>query len=212
MGKKKANGEGSITKRADGRYMGRYTVNGKRKTVYGASYEEVRQKLNEVLNEIAKGIYIEPGKDTVTSWLREWLVTYALPTVKQSTYVSYEEYVRNHLIPELGDTKLTSLTREQLQRFFNKKAGGTKGQKGLAPKSLKNIYNMLNEAIEQALINDKLIRNPLHGVTLPKVTKKDIRILDSDEQTALQRASENAPELQAFGIIFTLSTVYGWGN
>lgn len=27
MGKKKANGEGSISKRTDGRYMGRYTAN-----------------------------------------------------------------------------------------------------------------------------------------------------------------------------------------
>lgn len=206
MGKKKANGEGSITKRADGRYMGRYTVNGKRKTVYGVSHEDVRQKLHEVLNDIAKGTYVEPSKDTVASWLREWLVTYALPTVKQSTYVSYEGYVRIHLIPELGDTKLTALTREQLQRFFNKKSGDAKGKKGLAPKTLKNLYNMLNEAIEQALINDRLIRNPLHGVKLPKVTKNDVRILTPDEQAALQKASENAREIQAFGIIFTLST------
>ena len=100
MGKKKANGEGSISKRADGRYMGRYTANGKRKAVYGATHEEVRLKLNEILNDIAKGVYIEPGKETVGAWLREWLVTYALPTVKQSTYISYEGYVRNHLTPE----------------------------------------------------------------------------------------------------------------
>lgn len=206
MGKKKANGEGSISKRADGRYMGRYSVNGKRKTIYGATHEEVRQKLNEKLNEIAKGIYIEPGKDTVASWLREWLVTYALPTVKQSTYVSYEGYVRNHLIPELGDTKLSSLSMEQIQRFFNKKASGTKGKKGLSPKTLKNIYNMFNAALDQAVINNKLIRSPLLGVKLPKVVKSEITILEPAEQTALQEAAENSSELQAFGIIFTLST------
>ena len=40
MGKKKANGEGSITKRKDGRYMGRYTVESKRRAVYGDSFEE----------------------------------------------------------------------------------------------------------------------------------------------------------------------------
>lgn len=39
MGKKKANGEGSITKRKDGRYMGRYTVESKRRAVYGDSFE-----------------------------------------------------------------------------------------------------------------------------------------------------------------------------
>ena len=55
MSKKKANGEGSICKRSDGRYMARYTVNGKRKAIYGATHEEVRLKLTEVLNNIAKG-------------------------------------------------------------------------------------------------------------------------------------------------------------
>ena len=72
MGKKKANGEGSISKRKDGRYMGRYTVDGKRKAVYGDSFEEARRKLNEVLNEIAKGVYIEPNKYSVEKWLRDW--------------------------------------------------------------------------------------------------------------------------------------------
>ena len=59
MSKKKANGEGSISRRSDGRYMARYTVNGKRKTIYGATHAEVREKLNEnlkanILNQIRK--------------------------------------------------------------------------------------------------------------------------------------------------------------
>lgn len=121
MGKKKANGEGSISKRKDGRYMGRYTVDGKRKAVYGDSFEEVRQKLNEVLNEISKGVYIEPNKYSVEKWLRDWLELYALPTVMRSTYISYEGYVRLHLVPELGRIKLTSLKTEDLQRFLRKR-------------------------------------------------------------------------------------------
>lgn len=206
MGKKKANGEGSITKRSDGRYMGRYTVNGKRKSVYGATHKEVRKKLNEVLNDISQGCYVEPSKETFGCWLQEWLITYALPTVKQSTYVSYEGYIRIHLIPELGDIRLTALNREQIQRFFNKKSAGSQEKKGLSPKSLKNIYNMLNSTLEQAVTNEKLIRNPLRGIKLPKIEKREIRILETDEQIKLQTAARNSPEPQAFGIIFTLST------
>lgn len=206
MGKKKANGEGSITKRSDGRYMGRYTVNGKRKSVYGATHSEVRKKLNEILNDISKGCYIEPSKETFGCWLQEWLITYALPTVKQSTYVSYEGYIRIHLLPELGETMLTALNREQIQRFFNKKSAGSADKKGLSPKSLKNIYNMLNSTLEQAVTNEKIIRNPLRGIKLPKIVKKEIRILETDEQTKLQTGARNSPEPQAFGIIFTLST------
>lgn len=206
MSKKKANGEGSISKRSDGRYMARYTVNGKRRAIYGATHEEVRVKLNEVLNDIAKGTYIAPQKDTVGMWLKEWLVTYALPTVKQSTYISYEGYVRIHLEPELGNVKLTALTTEQIQRFFNKKYRGYQGKKGLSPKTLKNMYNMFNATLEQAMINNRLIRNPLRGVKLPSVTKKEIDILSAEEQALLQKAASSSAELPAFGVIFTLST------
>lgn len=206
MSKKRANGEGSICKRSDGRYMARYTHNGQRKAIYGATHEDVRIKLYEILNDIAKGAYIPPQKDTVGMWLQEWLITYALPTVKQSTYISYEGYVRIHLEPELGKTKLTSLTTEQIQRFFNKKYRGYDDKKGLSPKTLKNMYNMFNATLEQAIINNRLIRNPLKGVKLPSVTKKEIDILSTDQQIILQNAVKTSTEISAFGILFTLST------
>ncbi len=206
MGQKKANGEGSILKRSDGRYMARYTVHGKRHCIYGATHNEVREKLNQKLAEIARGEYVEPSKDTLGSWLNEWLVTYAFPTVKQSTYISYESYVRLHINPELGNTKLTALTLEQIQRFFNKKSRGTASSKGLSPKSIKNIYNMFHAAMDQAVINLKIIRNPLLGVKLPKQHAAERRVLTADEQEHLQTICKVSEELPAFGIIFALST------
>ena len=206
MSKKKANGEGSICRRSDGRYMARYTANGKRMTIYGATHKEVRTKLNAILNDIAQNTYIEPKKDTVGMWLQEWLITYALPTVKQSTYISYEGYVRIHLVPKLGDTKLTALTTEQVQRFFNQKYRGCEGQKGLSPKTLKNMYNMFHATLEQAIINNRLIRNPLRGVKLPSVSKKELEILSTEAQSTLHGAAIASAEIPAFGIVFTLST------
>ena len=200
MSKRKANGEGSIVKRKDGRYMGRYTIDGKRYAVYGDTFEETRMKLTEVLAGADKGIHIKSTRYTVSSWLREWLATYALPTVKQSTYISYESYVRLHLEPVLGSSKLSSLSIEQLQRFFNQK------KTVLSPKSLRNIYNMFHACLEQAIINHYIPHNPLHGVKLPPVTKKEISILTLEEQIALQQATSLFPSIAAFGIIFTLST------
>ena len=205
MGKKKANGEGSITKRKDGRYMGRYTVESKRKAVYGDSFEEVRQKLNEILNEIAKGAYVEPNKYSVEKWLREWLELYALPTVKRSTYISYEGYVRIHLVPEIGQIKLTSLSTRDLQKFFKEKAG-TEEKKGLAPKTLRNIYNMLHSALDQAVADHKILRNPTLNVKLPKVKSKEMRVLTVEEQAVLQDAVSRVDELHAYGITFAVST------
>lgn len=200
MSKKKSNGEGSIVRRKDGRYMARYTLDNKRYAIYGSTFEEVRVRLTEALANIDRGVHITPSGNTVSQWLREWLITYALPTVKQSTYISYESYARLHLEPALGTSKLAALTVEQLQRFFNQK------KQSLSPKSLRNIYNMLHICLEQAVINGYLPRNPLQGVKLPQAAKKELTILNIEEQNALHMAAHASPTLAAFGIVFTLST------
>ncbi|MCL2301390.1 MAG: site-specific integrase [Firmicutes bacterium] len=197
---KKANGEGSITKRADGRFMGRYTLDGKRKTVYGKTHAEVRDKIRKIMSDVASGEYVEPNSLTVAAWLKEWLEVYALPTVKQSTYVSYEGYVRLHLTPELGSIKLVQLSTESIQRFFNRK------KKTHSPKYLRNIFNMFHAALDQAVVNRKLNRNPTFGVKLPQIPAKEMRVLSKEEQAGLQAAVHQQPELQAFAIIFALST------
>ena len=207
MGKKKSNGEGSIVKRKDGRYMARYTMGDKRCAIYGSTFEEVRVQLTETLSNIDKGSHIVPTGHTVSQWLREWLLTYALPTVKQSTYISYESYVRLHLEPALATTKLTTLSIEQLQRFFNQK------QRTLSVKSLRNIYNMLHGCLDQAVINGHLLSNPIMGVKLPSAPKKEIAILSPTEQVALHTAAAASNALSAFGIIFTLSMLgLQWGD
>ena len=130
MAKKKTNHEGTIVKRSDGRYMARYTLDGKRYAVYGASYKDVKARMNETLSNIEKGEHVTPSGYTLAKWMREWLPTYALPNVKQSTYISYESYARLHLEPTLGSHKLTELTIEKFQRLFNDK------KKELSAKSL----------------------------------------------------------------------------
>ena len=52
MGKKKSNGEGSIVKRKDGRYMARYTMDNKRYAIYDSTFEEVRVILLQKLKTI----------------------------------------------------------------------------------------------------------------------------------------------------------------
>ena len=51
---KRGNGEGSITRRKDGLYMARYTVQTatgpKRKTIYGKEREDVAEKLADALS------------------------------------------------------------------------------------------------------------------------------------------------------------------
>ena len=124
---KNGNNEGSIRKRKNGTWEGRYTIGydarGRQKqlSVYGKTRAEVARKLNEKTAAIQNGTYIIPRDHTLLEWLENWLTTYAYIKVRASTYASYQAYINNHIAPYIGGVKLQKLTTEQLQLFFNEK-------------------------------------------------------------------------------------------
>ena len=74
---KNANGSGSIKRREDGRWEGRLMIGfdpktGKvrRKSVYGKTQKEARQKLTELAKQVDDGTYTEPLKMTLQQWRR----------------------------------------------------------------------------------------------------------------------------------------------
>ena len=80
---KSANGAGSIIKRSDGRWEGKYTIGfdavtgkQKRKSIYGRTKGEVREKLSAIIADIDDGTYIEPCKMPLSEWLDIWLAEY----------------------------------------------------------------------------------------------------------------------------------------
>ena len=76
MAKRRANGEGNIRKRKDGRWEGRYTAGrdpetGKTiyKNVLGRTQAEVKQKLKTVIEESSSLDPAKAGQYTVGQWL-----------------------------------------------------------------------------------------------------------------------------------------------
>lgn len=218
MAKKRANGEGSIRQRKDGRWEGLYTINYKRKSVYGKTKEDVRKKLNKIQSEIDSGSYIEKTNITFGNWLDEWLEVYAKPTVKLSTYGSYEGYIRNHIKPEIGKIKLKDLRADMLQKFINQKLIDGRCDKikdkktnklinkkgGLSEKTIKNMYNMIHLSLKQAYKNRLVYQNVSELISLPKQKRTEMRVLSVDEQQALQKAVQD--ERLGVGITLTLFT------
>lgn len=193
---KNGNNEGSIRKRKNGTWEGRYTLGydarGRQKqlSVYGKTRAEVARKLNEKTAAIQNGTYIIPCDHTLLEWLENWLTTYAYIKVRASTYAIYQAYINNHIAPYIGGVKLQKLTTEQLQLFFNEKAknGRLDGKGGLSPKTIRNLYNMLHEALQQAVTNKYLSVNVSEGVVLPSHQTPDIVVFKPEEQAAILEA------------------------
>ena len=125
MAKKRANGEGNIRKRKDGRWEGRYTAGydaktGKRiiKNVLGKTQAEVKEKLKKALEE-CQGLDVSRSEEyTVATWLRTWYELYAKPNVRTATANRYELIIETYTIPRIGHIKLKKLTTRHLQKLY----------------------------------------------------------------------------------------------
>ena len=191
MAKKRANGEGSIRKRADGRWEGRYTAGyhpetGKRiiKNVLGKTQAECKAKLSAALESV-KGIDVSRADEyTVATWLRSWYDIYAKPNIRVATADRYHLMVEQYTIPRIGNIKLTKLTAHDLQKLYkelmengriDRKSGH--GNPGLSSTTVRSLHLMLHSAFERAVKERLIPRNPTEDCIAPKIQKFEMQIL-----------------------------------
>lgn len=121
--RRRANGEGSIYQRSsDGRWVGSayvYTNTGqrKRRIVYGASFEDVRVKLDKLKGNSANGVIIPDRQTTVAEYLDYWLRE-VVSHKRATTARGYESVVRLHVVPVLGKKRLDKLTGADVRHLI----------------------------------------------------------------------------------------------
>jgi integrase len=167
--KRRGNYEGSITKRADGRWMARVTIGrdpatGKlrRLCLYGRTRQEVANQLARALSDVSRGSFVAPHKLMVGEWLDVWLRDYKQPSIRPVTLDSYARMIRVHLKPALGEIPLQALRSDQVQRFYKNKR-----EAGLSARTVRYLHTILHGALKQAMKNQLVVRNVSEATTLP---------------------------------------------
>src|SRR5712692_432262 len=119
---RRGHGEGSIYLRSDGRWAASISVeDGKRKTFYGRTRKEVQEQLKVALHQQQQGTLITSERQTVGQFLTHWLEDVHKLSIRARTYERYEEIVRLHLVPVLGQIQLQKLSPQHLQSFYTGK-------------------------------------------------------------------------------------------
>lgn len=186
---KRGNNEGSITRhKASGKWMARYTVQtaegSKRKTLYGKTRDEVREKLTKAMADRDSGFSYDTGNATVGEYLARWLSSAVASNVKPVTYESYARLIRCHIEPALGRRKLSKLKPGDLQGFYHDKLSS-----GLSPTTVRYLHAIMHRALYQAVRWEYIDRNPAASVDPPKPAKDEIRPLDREQANALLEAA-----------------------
>lgn len=162
-----------ITQRKDGLYQGRFTNRfGKKRTVYGKTLVEVRQKLRFEQYENEKAINVVTKEVTLDEWFGIWMDT-CKKNCRNSTKATYMGHYKR-IQTELGWRKLTSLNLIVLQQMFNLLESDNQR---------KNSKKILVDMMEKAIAADLLIKNVAKQINtvITKEEKNERRVLTIEE-------------------------------
>jgi integrase len=179
-----------------------YRPDGKRnrKTVYGKTKSEVREKITRIKGEIALGIFgmteelappvvpapaptpETPTEHTVAEAVTRWLETAVQPKLRPTTYRSYEQMTRVHVLPILGKYPLSRVDAGIVDDFLAER------QETLSPQSVHYLRSILRRVWRYAMKwkwtgeNPVLLSDPIsvgHGTALEVSQEKALALLEA---------------------------------
>lgn len=204
MAKKRANGEGTVRKRADGRWEGSIIIgkkaNGKpiTKSVFAKTQKELMPKLHTLIKQYRGVELSENSGMTLAAWFDRWFAEYAEPTLRPDTVSGYHSDARK-ICKVLGDKQLRHITTPDVQKMYNKlKRSGREREHpiygtSLADSSVRSIHMLLHEVMDAAVRASLIAKNPTNGTTIPKNNYKDMKVLNDEQLDIFMEAIRNEP-------------------
>ena len=145
------------------------------------------------------------GEYTVAEWLRVWFELYAKLTIRPSTAGYYRRAMEDYTIPRIGTTKLNKLTSREIQKLYKDllengrlRKKQRKKHPGLSGSTVRGVHIMLHSALDRAVKERLLIRNPADGYVVPKVQHQEMKTLQPEDLKAHLDASERRNTLAMF--------------
>jgi integrase len=119
---KRSYGDGSIDQRGDS-FRLRYRIGKERYAVtFKGTLAEAKKRLRELLKSGDDGTHVEPTRMTLGEWAEHWLSIGApgrkKKRVGRRSLERYEQLLRTHIIPKLGEKKLQQLHATDIDRLY----------------------------------------------------------------------------------------------
>lgn len=214
--------KGSIRETSPGHWEIRYDVPDdtgrrvqKQKTIRGTKGDAEKER-RRILSEIDRGTYADPGKLTVADYLKKWLEDWARPNLAGQTFGRYERIVESHLIPALGQGKLSALTPALISKYL---AGALKSGRRvptpgpLAAGTVRLHYLILHRALAVAVKWELLSRNPADAADPPRQPAPEQACLTKEQAWQLLQGSQGhklaVPIILALGLGLRRGEVFG---
>lgn len=174
--KRRGRGEGSIFQRADGRWSAYVSTGaGGRRYLYGRTRQEVGSKLLAALKAQVDGLPLPGDRLTVGGFMPDW-VAGQRHRLRPSTWSRYEEYLRVHVVPQLGQVPLAKLSPQHLDRLYDNRV-----RAGLSTTTVLHIHRVMHRALEHAVRYGLVTRNVAKLVDAPRPAHHEMAVLSVEQ-------------------------------
>ena len=187
--KRRPQGDGTIRKRSDGRWEARIIIGHKNdgspmyKSAFAKTQKSALKQLHQLLDLYRDVDLTEECRMTLGEWMDKWLEEYMIFTLRESTINGYRNMIEHQIKRFIGDKQLAYLTTADLQKFYNKiKKDGRAIEHPIHGKELSNsmvrkVHMILHQALNLAVRERLIVRNPTIGTTIPKKSYTEKQVL-----------------------------------
>jgi integrase len=218
---KRANGEGQVRQRVNGtwearlRYTDPNTGREERASFYAPTAKAARKKMSDARDRLDAGSPVKDATQTVGDWLTHWrATTLAASDRKESTRALYANLCRRHLEPpRFGAIPLDRLRPTDVEALVLAMRAKTKpGRRidddtepepvrALSDSTIRQTYTVLRAALDGAVRDGLLARNPAAVIKRPGVERREARHLDADAVAAVLKAAAGSRYHAALSLI-----------
>ena len=210
MSKKRKQGEGTLRKRADGRWEARVVIGYDEKglpiTKCVTAMEKAKclEKLEQLKEKCGVQLTgkVKPEM-AFGDWMDFWYQQYEKQRIRPTTQAHYENLIYNHVITDIGKIPLNKLTQNDLQQFYTRlKNGGRQVRtelygNGLSDRMVRGCHAMCRKALEKAVTDGIIRTNPAIGCKLPPKKAKEMQVLTREEmQRFIAQAKANGYKMR----------------
>lgn len=180
--KRRGRGEGGIYQReSDGLWVSSislgYDAAGKRirRTVYGKSKKEVKEKLLALQQDALNGLPVKPEKLTVDQHFQDWFAA-KRAELRKSSYDNYLIYYNTHIKPAFGGLQVKDVDYRRINALY-----ALLDEKGLSKRTVAYIAFILKSGLEDAVKKGIIPSNPVKLAARRKQEKREARVLNQEE-------------------------------
>ena len=184
-------------------FLGRDSQTGKRKyhnkTVRG-NRKDAQKYLNGVLRDLDLGTFVEPSSMTLNEYLDRWLETAAKARLSERVFADYKYLLDLYAREVIGGKRISDLRAMDIQLLY-----AAMQERGLSSRTVRYVNAVLSSALKQAVKWGVIARNPASLVELPKIQRKEMQALSTEDAVKFLKAAAE----DRYSVLFTLALITG---